>query len=86
MEFRLILSTIALFSGSFLLVGQSAADYYSFGKKQQEQGRVAEAIAFYTECLNLEPENTQALYNQGIAYFTDSQFENAATNFEIVID
>ncbi len=84
MNFRQIFPIAALVLGSSQLSAQTAADYFSLGKTLHTQGRLVEAIAFYEESINLEPNKTDALFNRGAAYFTEGQYENAAKDFQKV--
>ncbi len=86
MNFRLVFSALAVVAGLSQSAAQTAAEYFSLAKTLHSQGRMAEAIAFYEESLNLDPENTNALFDRGAAYFTEGQYENAGRDFKKVAD
>ncbi len=84
MKVRQLLPALALLSSQ--LAAQTAEEYFALGKSLHQEGRLVEAIAFYSECLVRDPSFTNALFNRGAAYFSEGEFENAGHDFQRVAD
>ena len=52
-----------------------AEKHYNAGVDLQEQGRLEEAIAEYDEAIRLNPQDTDASVNRGVAYRDLGQFQ-----------
>ncbi|PYP88410.1 MAG: hypothetical protein DMF61_07405 [Blastocatellia bacterium AA13] len=53
----------------------------NFGTELQTQGRLADAVAQFTESIAIDPSNAGAFYNRGSALKTLGQFDQAAADF-----
>ena len=79
---RIILSTLLL---SFIFAG-CGDDQSVEGNKLYKQGKYQEAITQYEEYLEYNPEDVQAIYNQGRSYEELGEFEKSMANYKKVIE
>lgn len=64
-----------------VLAGQSKGDYkelYRRGVESNKQGKIKEAIGYYTRALALKPDSPELYYVRGRAYRQNDQLKEAA--------
>jgi len=62
-----------------------SVDHQTRGNLLDEQGRTAEALDEYRQALNLDPYDTNTLFNMGTVYLKINKPEQAARIFESLI-
>ncbi len=62
-----------------------ARKYFAEAVKLQQQSKQANAIAYYTQAIKLDPSYTQAYYNLAISYRDSRQFDQAFENYELAL-
>ena len=63
----------------------SAITHYNLGSKLQEQGRLDEALASYTQAIALKPDFAEALANRGYLLFDKGDYEAALKDADACI-
>ena len=67
-------------------LARSPAFHFQHGTKSYHEGKLAEAIAAYRECLRLDPAFPNARYNLGVALGDAEEYEEAMTCLEAVVE
>ncbi len=62
----------------------NAIAYYDLGVSAQKQGRLQDAISYYSRCLMLAPEYRNAWYNKAVAEMTTNRAQ-ALSDFDHVL-
>jgi len=67
---------------------QPAADaerFYQYGVDFHKGGDLERAIDYYTETIFQNPYHTNAIYNRGLAYYTQEKYNKALHDFDALI-
>jgi hypothetical protein len=67
-------------------MARSPAFHFQHGTKFYHEGKLAEAITAYRECLRLDPAFPNARYNLGVALGDAEEYEEAMTCLEAVVE
>jgi len=63
-----------------------AERFYQYAVDFHKGGNLERAIDYYTEAILKDPYHTNALYNRGLAYYTQEKYNKALYDFDQVID
>ncbi|MEM1324216.1 MAG: tetratricopeptide repeat protein [Bacteroidota bacterium] len=63
----------------------SAESFYQRATELHDQQELSQAIAYYTEAINLAPDFDRALFNRGLAYYQQGKLLKARHDFDQVI-
>lgn len=81
----LLLSTF-IFSFSFAQTNNELADfYYQKALGIHQQGKVSEAIRYYSLALDYNPYHLKSLYNRGVSYLKSQQYAQAEADFDQIM-
>lgn len=74
---------LTLVAGS--IPADQVADYFTIGKKAQEDGDYELAISCWSSVLKLQPTNDAAFFNRGMAYTQKGDFTSGIHDFDETI-
>jgi predicted O-linked N-acetylglucosamine transferase (SPINDLY family) len=82
---RRIAAKLAQSPGNSATMAAQAANLFSAGVAHHQAGRLAEAIAAYTEAIRIKPDHAEAYGNLGVAFNNLGKFEEALAAYRQAI-